>query len=568
MKNTSIAAQKYKGSSIMNYKKYKPYETIKLSNREWPSKTITKAPIWCSVDLRDGNQALEVPMNLEKKIGFFKYLLDIGFKQIEIGFPAASPTEFIFTRKLIEDNLIPDDVTIQVLTQSRKEIIERTFESLDGVKSAIVHLYNSTSTLQRDVVFHKSKKEIIELAVFGARLIRDLAIKYGDERFIFEYSPESFTGTEMDFAVEICDAVVDVWKDKEKVIVNLPATVEMSTPNVYADEIEYFLKNIKLRDKIILSLHTHNDRGTAVAASELGLLAGGERIEGTLFGNGERTGNADILNLALNLFSQGIDPKLDFSKINDTIEKYEKFTSMEVSPRHPYAGSLVYTAFSGSHQDAISKGMSNIHGKEHWEVPYLPIDPKDVGREYDAIIRINSQSGKRGVSHILEANYGISLPKYIQQDFGRFITDISDDKEAELSSNKIYEEFVKRYVNIEEPIKLINYAEEYQNGSVFVKCKVKFNGEEKELSGCGNGLVSAYAKALENLISVKFQIINYTEHSLELGTESKAITYIHIADEYKNYYYGCGINESITLSSLKALTSAVNKLVDKKLHLK
>ena len=548
----------------MNYKKYKPYETIKLSNRKWPDKVITKAPIWCSVDLRDGNQALEIPMNLEKKLGFFKYLADIGFKQIEIGFPAASSTEFSFTRKLIEENLIPEDVTIQVLTQSRKEIIERTFESLEGVNSAIVHLYNSTSSLQRDVVFKKSKAEIIELAVFGAKLIKDLSIKYGDHRFIFEYSPESFTGTEMDFAVEICDEVASVWKDKEKIIINLPATVEMSTPNVYADEIEYFLKNIKLRDKIMLSLHTHNDRGTAVAASELGLLAGGERVEGTLFGNGERTGNADILNLALNLFSQGIDPKLDFSRINDVIEKYEKYTSMEVGPRHPYAGSLVYTAFSGSHQDAISKGMVNIIGKEYWEVPYLPIDPKDVGREYDAIIRINSQSGKRGVSHILESNYGISLPKYFQQDFGKFITGISDDKEQELTSKKIYDEFFKKYVNIEKPIELISYIEEYQDESVLVKCKLKYNGDEKELSGCGNGLVSAYSNALENLTDVKFQVLNYNEHSLELGTQSKAITYMHISDENNNYYYGCGINESITLSSLRALTSAVNRLLDEK----
>jgi len=544
----------------MNYKKYKPYETIKLSDRKWPNKVITKAPIWCSVDLRDGNQALEIPMNLEKKVGFFKYLVDIGFKEIEIGFPAASSTEFSFTRKLIEENLIPDDVTIQVLTQSRKEIIERTFESLEGVKSAIVHLYNSTSTLQRDVVFKKSKAEIIELAVFGAKLIRDLSVKYGDHRFVFEYSPESFTGTEMDFAVEICNEVIDVWKDKEKIIINLPATVEMSTPNIYADEIEYFLKNIKFRDKIILSLHTHNDRGTAVAASELGLLAGGDRVEGTLFGNGERTGNADIMNLALNLFSQGIDPKLDFSKINEVIEKYEKYTSMEVGPRHPYAGSLVYTAFSGSHQDAISKGMTNIIGKEYWEVPYLPIDPKDVGREYGNIIRINSQSGKRGVAHILQSNYGISLPKYIQQDFGKFITNISDDKEQELSSKRIYDEFLKEYVNIEKPIELISYTEEYQNGSVLVKCRVQFNGEEKELSGCGNGLISAYSNALENFINVKFEILNYIEHSLEIGTESKAITYVQLASG-KEEFYGAGISESITLSSLKAVTSAVNKLV-------
>ncbi len=544
----------------MNYKKYRPYDSIKLLNRQWPNKVINEAPVWCSVDLRDGNQALEIPMNLQDKIDFFKYLVKIGFKQIEIGFPAASSTEFSFTRKLIEENLIPEDVTIQVLTQSRKEIIEKTFEALEGVRSAVVHLYNSTSTLQRDVVFNKSKDEIIELACFGAELIKDLSNKYGDHRFIFEYSPESFTGTEMDFAVEICNEVIDIWKDKkEKIIINLPATVEMSTPNIYADQIEYFLNNIKLRDKIILSLHTHNDRGTAVAATELGLLAGGERVEGTLFGNGERTGNADILTLALNLFSQGVNPKLDFSNINEAISKYERYTSMEVGSRHPYAGKLVYTAFSGSHQDAIKKGMAKVNDKNHWEVPYLPIDPKDVGREYDAIIRINSQSGKGGVSYILESHYGISLPKYIQQDFGKVITSISDKNQEELNVERIYEEFLKEYVNIEKPIELISYSEEYINDLANVKCKIKFNNIEKELLASGNGLISSFCKALESLINKNFQILNYNEHSLELGTESKAITYVHISTDDNKSYYGCGIDKSITMSSLKAIISAVNK---------
>ena len=403
---------------MMNFKKYRPYKTMSMPNRKWPSNVTTKAPIWCSVDLRDGNQALEKPMNLDQKIKFFKFLVERGFKEIEVGFPAASDTEYIFTRTLIEENLIPDDVVIQVLTQSREHIIKKTFEALKGVKKAIVHLYNSTSTLQRDVVFNKDKKEITELAVFGAEMIEKLSEEYGKEHFLFEYSPESFTGTEMDYAAEICNAVLDVWKPTpdRKVIINLPSTVEMATPNIYADQIEYMCEHLKYRENVLVSLHTHNDRGTAVAATELGMLAGADRVEGTLFGNGERTGNSDILNLALNLFSQGIDPELDFTDINKSIKMYEASTGIDVHPRHPYAGDLVYTAFSGSHQDAIKKGMAKMEEHpDHWEVPYLPIDPADVGRSYDPIIRINSQSGKGGIAYILEHNYGLIVPKSMQQ---------------------------------------------------------------------------------------------------------------------------------------------------------
>ena len=414
---------------MMNYTKYRPYPTMNMPNRKWPDKVIEKAPIWCSVDLRDGNQSLEIPMNLEEKIGFFKFLVKTGFKEIEIGFPAASDTEYEFARYLIENNMIPDDVTVQVLTQSRPHIIKKTFQALKGVKRAIVHLYNSTSTLQRDVVFNASMEQTTALAVAGAELLMEEAAKQPETEFMFQYSPESFTGTETPYAVEICNAVIDVWKPTpgKKIIINLPSTVEMATANVYADQIEYCCDNLKCRDSIIVSLHSHNDRGLAVAETEFGIMAGADRVEGTLFGNGERTGNVDIMTVAMNLFTQGIDPELDFSHIDDAVEIYEKSTRMTVHPRHPYAGALVYTAFSGSHQDAIRKGMDRM--KEHpdrWEVPYLAIDPKDVGRTYDPIVRINSQSGKGGVAFILEQNFGLYLPKAFQQDFSLVITKLSD----------------------------------------------------------------------------------------------------------------------------------------------
>ncbi len=548
----------------MNYQKYRAYPTMNMPNRKWPSNVITKAPKWCSVDLRDGNQALEKPMNLAQKINFFKYLVKIGFKEIEVGFPAASDTEYLFTRTLIEQKLIPDDVIIQVLTQSREHIIKKTFEALNGVKKAVVHLYNSTSKLQRDVVFGKSKQEIIELAVFGANMINDLANQYGREHFIFEYSPESFTGTEMDYAVEICNAVIDVWKpnNENKVIINLPSTVEMATPNVYADQIEYIIDNIKNRENILISLHAHNDRGTAVAATELAMLAGADRVEGTLFGNGERTGNADIMNIALNLFSQGIEPMLDFSNINDSIEIYEKSTGLNVHPRHPYAGDLVYTAFSGSHQDAIKKGMKKMEEHpERWEVPYLPIDPLDVGRNYDPIIRINSQSGKGGVSYILENNYGLIIPKNMQQEFGEIVTKVSVEKDNELEPNEIRDLFDKIYINVSTPLKLIYYKEETTQDCVTVYADVSVNGEEKRFTGKGNGVINAFCNAILREFPIKFEIVNYQEHSLDYGHESRAITYVHIHEENQNSYFGAGISKNITKSSLRAVISAVNKLL-------
>lgn len=550
----------------MNFQKYSPYPTMNMPNRKWPSNTIKKAPVWCSVDLRDGNQALEKPMNLEQKIKFFKYLVKIGFKEIEVGFPAASDTEYLFTRTLIERNLIPDDVTIQVLTQSREHIIKKTFEALKGCKRAIVHLYNSTSTLQRDVVFRKGKKEILDLAVYGAEMIEELSEEYGKESFLFEYSPESFTGTEPDYAAEVCNAVLDVWKPspERKVIINLPSTVEMATPNVYADQIEYMGENLKYRENVLISLHAHNDRGTAIASTELGLLAGADRVEGTLFGNGERTGNADIMVVALNIFSQGTDPKLDFSNINETIEIYEQSTSIEVHPRHPYAGDLVYTAFSGSHQDAIKKGMAKMgEHPEHWEVPYLPIDPVDVGRNYDPIIRINSQSGKGGVAYILEQNFGLVVPRGMQADFGRIATKVSDEGNKELEPQEIYDLFINSYANIYSPLRLV-YYNEFSHGKdgVRVNADMEFNGEALVYEAEGNGVLDAFCRAAQQELEIEFEIVNYSEHSLDFGNKSRAITYMQIYDADHNSYFGAGISSSITKSSIRAVVSAINKMLE------
>ena len=546
----------------MNFQRYRAYPTMNMPNRKWPNNVITKAPIWCSVDLRDGNQALEKPMNLEQKIEFFKYLVKIGFKEIEVGFPAASETEYDFCRVLIEQNLIPDDVVIQVLTQSREHIIRKTFEALKGVKKAIVHLYNSTSTLQRDVVFNKPKSEITALAVSGAELILDLAKEYGAEHFQFEYSPESFTGTEMDYAAEICNAVLDVWQPTadNKVIINLPNTVEMATPNVYADQIEYMCENLKYRENVLVSLHSHNDRGTAVADSELGVMAGADRVEGTLFGNGERTGNADILTIALNMFSQGVDPKLDFSRINDAIQIYESSTGMQVNPRHPYAGELVYTAFSGSHQDAIKKGMAKmVEHPDRWEVPYLPIDPIDVGRNYDPIIRINSQSGKGGVSYILETNYSITMPKTMQQDFGAIVTSESVHKDKELTPQEIYDLFLKTYY-VREPMNVVYYTEHASDDNVEISTRITVNGEETTIEGVGNGIIDAFCKALSDNYGYNFNIAHYSEHAMEFGKKSKAITYIQIFDAEQKAHFGVGISSNIAKSSLRAIMSAVNQI--------
>jgi len=549
----------------MNYQKYRPYPPLNLKNRRWPDQTITTAPIWCSVDLRDGNQALEIPMNLEQKLKLFHFLVKMGFKEIEVGFPAASETEFKFVRKLIEDNLIPEDVTIQVLTQAREHIIKRTFEALEGAKRAIVHLYNSTSVLQREVVFKKNKEEIKALAVEGTKIVKALADEREKGSIILEYSPESFTGTEVDYAVEICEAVMDVWQPtpEHKAIINLPATVEMSTPNIYADQIEYFGDHIKGRDSIIISVHTHNDRGTAVAASELAMLAGAERVEGTLFGNGERTGNADIITLGMNLFSQGIDPELDFSDANAIVEIYKENVRMDVSPRHPYVGDLVYTAFSGSHQDAIKKGMDRYKKEKpkYWEVPYLPIDPADIGRSYDPIIRINSQSGKGGVSYILENEFGFRLPRSMQQEFSVIITNESDYKQEELSPQEIYDIFIREYTNIYSPVSLKKYNVTTEDDSITISAIATIDGTEAKLSGEGNGPIDALCNALTQYAPVSFKVVEYEEHSLEQGSNSRTVSYIKLQDENGKSYFGAGIHSNINTSSIQALINAFNKMV-------
>lgn len=559
---------------MMNYKKYKPFPKVDIKDRKWPDRVITEAPIWCSVDLRDGNQALPIPMNVPEKLEFFNLLTRIGFKEIEVGFPSASETEYRFTRKLIEENLIPEDVTIQVLTQSRKHLIEKTFESLQGVKKAIVHLYNSTSTLQRKVVFKTDMKGVIDIAVSGATLIQELAEKFERDnpgsKIIKQYSPESFTGTELDFAVEVCEAVMDVWKPtpENKMIINLPATVEMSTPNIYADQIEWFIKHIKNRNSVIISVHTHNDRGTSVAASELAILAGAERVEGTLFGNGERTGNADILTIAMNMFSQGIDPKLDFSNINSIVEVYERCTRMKVHPRHPYAGELVYTAFSGSHQDAIKKGLAyyELEKPQYWEVPYLPIDPGDVGREYEPIIRINSQSGKGGVSFVMEHYYGFKLPKDMQPEFAQVVQRVTDETGLELKPEEIFELFKKEYLDVDSPIKLVRYKiEESQNlaekhNVVHIKAVLQINGKEIETKGEGNGPIDAFFHALKNAGVKDYDFVSYEEHALTQGSDSKAVSYICLQRKDGEKKYGVGINDNITTASLYAIVCAINRL--------
>jgi len=553
---------------IMNYKRYTRFPQVPIQNRTWPTQIIEKAPIWCSVDLRDGNQALEVPMTLSQKLKYFDFLVEIGFKTIEIGFPAASETEYDFARYLIDNNLIPDDVAIQVLTQSREHIIARTMDALRGAPKAVVHLYNSTSTLQRDVVFNFGKKECIELAVSGAKMIRE-AIEMDTSRteWFCEYSPESFSGTEPDFAVEICDSVLDIWqptKDK-KAIINLPGTVEMASPNVFADQVEYFCKNTRWRDRMIVSIHPHNDRGTAVAATELGLMAGADRVEGTLFGNGERTGNADIVTIAMNMFMHGIDPELDFSNMNRVVEMYEESTGLLVPVRHPWAGKLVFTAFSGSHQDAINKGLKRM--KQHpdrWEVPYLPIDPRDVGRDYAPIIRINSQSGKGGVAYVLESNFGLQLPKAFQKDFGVVCTDLSDKKHCELKPKEIFELFDDIYVNVKFPYELSGYREDsLDENHVNVEANIKASDKLITIHGKGNGLLDAFCDGIEKVLNRKFSITSYHEHAMESGSDSAAITYVEIEDDQGNKHLGAGISSSVTKSSLRAVVSAMNRMITK-----
>jgi len=533
----------------------------------WAQKEyVEKAPIWCSVDLRDGNQALIIPMSLDEKVEFFKMLVKIGFKEIEVGFPAASETEYAFLRKLVEDDLIPEDVTIQVLTQAREHIINKTFAALAGVKKAIVHVYNSTSVAQREQVFKKSKTEIKQIAVEGAKLLKTLTEKAGAD-YQFEYSPESFTGTEIEFALEVCNAVIDVWQPtpNKKVIINLPVTVAMSMPHVYATQIAYMSQNMKCRDSVVISLHPHNDRGCGVADSEMGLLAGADRIEGTLFGNGERTGNADIITIAMNMFALGVDPKLDFSNMPELIELYERVTRMQVYARQPYSGELVFAAFSGSHQDAIAKGMNwrKTEDIKHWTVPYLLIDPNDVGREYDGdVIRINSQSGKGGVGYLMEQKYGLDMPKKMRENFSYRVKSVSDHKHQELLPDDLYQIFRDEYVNVETKIKLIDFIlKKEPDGSRKGAVHLEVDRNEVVCEAVGNGRLDAVSNAVQGHLGIQYSHLTYSEHALEIGSTSRAMAYISITGEDGKVIWGAGMDTDIITASVKALFSAINRMI-------
>ena len=551
---------------MMNFKKYKRVPVLDYPNREWPDKEIKKAPAWCSVDLRDGNQALIDPMTVDEKIEMFQLLLKLGFKEIEIGFPAASQIEYDFLRKLVEENMIPDDVTVQVLTQCREHLIDRTFEAIEGIKNVIVHIYNSTSVLQRDVVFHMDKEAIKQIAIDGTNMVKE-RMKNCEGNITLEYSPESFTGTEMEFALDICGAVQKTWDhaNDNKIIFNLPATVEMTTPNVYADQIEWMNKHFEDRDNIILSVHPHNDRGTGVAATELALLAGADRVEGTLFGNGERTGNVDILTLAYNMFSQGINPGLELGDINEIREVYERCCKMKVGMRHPYAGKLVFTAFSGSHQDAINKGIHamNERGDGIWEVPYLPIDPSDLGRQYEPIVRINSQSGKGGVAFVMDAAYGYKLPKEMQREFADVIQKISE-KQGEVSPSTIMDKFREEYLDAEEPFAFIRakVEEPEEEGETRVTLRFCYKGEEMLAEAEGNGPINAAIQAIRGKVpSVDVHVLNYSEHALSEGSEAKAAAYIQMEDAKSGRItFGVGVSSNITRASIRGMFSALNRL--------
>lgn len=540
------------------------FEAPKTSMK-WTQKAyVDKAPIWCSVDLRDGNQALITPMSLSEKLEFFTELIRLGFKEIEIGFPAASETEYDFCRALIEKKLIPDDVTIQVLTQSREHIINKTFEALKGCKNAIVHLYNSTSAAQREQVFRKSKEEITEIAVSGAELCKRYREKYSGN-YRFEYSPESFTGTEPEFALEICNAVLDVWQPtpEDKVIINLPVTVQLSMPHIYANQVEYMCENLKYRENVIVSLHPHNDRGCAVADTEFGLIAGADRVEGTLFGNGERTGNVDIVTLAMNMYSQGVDPQLELGNIPAVAEFYTRLTGMNISERQPYSGELVFAAFSGSHQDAIAKGMKWREEKKEtkWNVPYLPIDPTDIGREYEAdVIRINSQSGKGGIGYILETRFGYDLPKKMRENVGYLVKSVSDRKHKELLPDEVCSIFRANYVDIISPLNVLS-AHYKQNGSITAEVELDYAGDKHTVSAKGNGRLDAVSNAIREYTGIDYSINKYTEHALEVGSASKAVAYVEIIGNESRSFWGAGIDEDIITASRKALVSAINNML-------
>lgn len=554
---------------MLNYKRYRRNPVVDYPEREWPNKEIEKAPVWCSVDLRDGNQALIDPMIVSEKIEFFDYLVKLGFKEIEIGFPAASQIEFDFLRQLIDRKMIPDDVVVQVLTQCREELVERTFESIQGCKQAIVHIYNSTSTLQRDVVFNMDREQIINIAVEGTKMVKKYAKEFPG-KIILEYSPESFTGTELDFALDICTAVQEEWGPTKEnpMIINLPSTVEMNTPNVYADQIEWMNKHFKNRESIILSVHPHNDRGTGVASAELALLAGADRVEGTLFGNGERTGNVDILNIAYNMFSQGIDPKLAIEHVNESIEIYERCCKIPIHPRHPYAGKLVFTAFSGSHQDAINKGVKAMKERESkiWQVPYLPIDPADIGREYEPIVRINSQSGKGGVAFIMDTYFGFKLPKGMHKEFANVIQKVSE-KQGEVSPDQIMENFREQYLEQKEPIHFRKLRVDDLSGEIKSEFDTKVTvvytdaGVEKTFEAVGNGPIDAVKRGLQEELNIDIKILDYEEHALQSGSNSQAAAYIHLLDvESGSVTYGVGVSSNITRASVRAIFSAVNRL--------
>lgn len=549
---------------MKNSKKYKrQYFLPPVTCMDWAEKDyVDKAPVWCSVDLRDGNQALVIPMNLSQKVEFFKLLVEIGFKEIEVGFPAASETEYTFLRTLIEEDLIPDDVTIQVLTQARPHIIKKTFEAVKGAKNVIVHVYNSTSVAQREQVFKKSKEEILQIAVEGAKLLKELTEEAG-ENYRFEYSPESFTGTEPEYSLEVCNAVLDVWQpaSDRKAIINLPVTVQHSMPHVYASQVEYMCKNLKYRENVVVSLHPHNDRGCGVADSEMGLLAGADRIEGTLFGNGERTGNVDIVTLALNMYSQGIEPNLDFTHMTYICEQYEKFTGMKINERSPYSGALVFAAFSGSHQDAIAKGMHWLDEKkpEHWTVPYLPIDPTDLGRNYDAdVIRINSQSGKGGVGYILETKFGLNLPPKMREAMGYTAKVVSDHTQKELLPDEIFELFKKTFENVVSPLALKEVHFQQTDGGITTQVTSSFNGKVITTEAAGNGRLNAVSNALKKAYGFQFDLVTYQEHALEQSSSSKAIAYVGIRKPDGSLAWGAGVNADIIHASIDALVTAIN----------
>ena len=552
---------------MMNYKRYQRVPVMNYPEREWPNKEIEKAPIWCSVDLRDGNQALVEPMVVEEKIEMFNMLVQMGFKEIEIGFPAASQIEFDFLRQLVERRLIPDDVTVQVLTQCRDHLLKRTFESIQGIPKAVVHIYNSTSTLQRDVVFHMDREEIKQIAIDGVDMVKKYMKDY-DGKVILEYSPESFTGTEMDYALDICNAVQRAWgpTPDNKMIINLPSTVEMTTPNVFADQIEWMSKHLENRESIILSVHPHNDRGTGVAAAELAMLAGADRVEGTLFGNGERTGNVDILTIAYNMFSQGIDPELEIGDIKKIAEVYERCTKMHIDPRHPYAGKLVFTAFSGSHQDAINKGMHALMERksEIWQVPYLPIDPSDIGREYEPVVRINSQSGKGGVAFVMDSFFGFKLPRGMHKEFADVIQKIAENQ-GEVAPEQIMEEFRIEYLDRKEPYHFRKCKiTDFESGDQFTTVAVvtySNHGETKQFEGVGNGPIDAVKRGLEEELGISIKVLDYSEHALTSGSGAQAASYIHLMDQKTGKVtYGVGISSNITRASLRGIFSAVNRL--------